>query len=155
MACAKPEFWPGPAEYAPNSVAATSTHFLSEDFCVVENQHWFVRCIMELPLVGAPSATFGFGVWASLSKKNFTSYVETFDRGEQGVLGPWFGWFANRLNGYPDTLNLKCQVYPQNGGRRPWIELGAREHPLAREAREGITFERLMEIYASYGHEVA
>jgi hypothetical protein len=104
--------------------------------------------------MGAPGEYFGIGVWSTLSKKNFINYMETFDSGEQGELGPWFGWFSNRLKGYPDTLNLKCQVHPQAGRQRPWIELETSEHALARESLDGITYERLLEIYAAYGHAV-
>ena len=67
-------------------------------------------------------------------------------------LGPRFGWFSNRLKGYPDTLNLKCQVHPRAGRQRPWIELEATDHPLALEQRNGITFDRLLEILALHGH---
>jgi hypothetical protein len=41
---------------------------------------------------------FGFGVSATLSKKNFALYCENFDSGQRGTMGPWFGWFSNRLN---------------------------------------------------------
>jgi hypothetical protein len=109
---------------------------------------------LALPLIGAVGQHFAFGVWSTLSKKNFALYTDTFDSGEQSTLGPWFGWFSNRLKGYPDTFNLKCQVHPQSGRTRPWLELEETDHPLARESREGIAFDRLLEIYSHYGHEV-
>jgi hypothetical protein len=155
LGCAKPDFWQGPEDYLPNSTVRDSAHCLTEDFCVLDGEHYFIRCILKLPLVGAPGEHFGFGVWSTLSKKNFEKYQETFDSGEQEELGPWFGWFSNRLKGYPDTLNLKCQVHPQAGRQRPWIELEASGHPLAQESLDGITYERLLEIYAAYGHAMA
>ena len=155
LGCAKPDAWPDSEEYSPNSAAKDATHCLTEDFCVLNGEHYFVRCVLELPLVGAPGEAFGFGVWSTLSKKNFEIYQETFDSGEQGDLGPWFGWFSNRLKGYPDTLNLKCRVHPKAGRQRPWIELEPSGHPLAQESRDGITYERLLEIYAAYGHGIA
>jgi hypothetical protein len=106
----------------------------------------------SVPLRGLPGQCFSYGVWSTLSKQNFELYAETFDSGEQGGLGPWFGWFSNRLKGYPDTLNMKCQVHPQFGRRRPWIELEQSGHPLAIEARDGIAYERLLEIHAMEGH---
>jgi hypothetical protein len=69
-------------------------------------------------------------------------------------LGPWFGWFSNRLKGYDDTLNLKCQVHPRPGRQRPWIELEPTDHPLAVEQRRGMTLDRLLEIYALNGHDI-
>jgi hypothetical protein len=154
LGCSKPEPWQGSEEYAPNSAIETSINCLTEDFCILDGEHYFVRGILRIPLVGAPGECFSYGIWSTLSKKNFGLYAETFDSGEQDDLGPWFGWFSNRLKGYPDTLNMKCQVHPQAGRQRPWIELEDGEHPLAKEASEGITFERLLEIYALNGHSV-
>jgi Uncharacterized protein conserved in bacteria (DUF2199) len=67
---------------------------------------------------------------------------------------PWFDWFSNRLKGYPDTLSLKCRAIPRDGRARPCIELEPTSHPLAFEQREGITFERLLEIYTLNGHDM-
>lgn len=153
LACAKPDFWQGPEDYAPNSAINPASHCLTEDFCILDGEHFFVRAILRIPLRGLPGRSFSYGVWSTLSKQNFERYAGTFDSGDQEGLGPWFGWFSNRLQGYPDTLNLKCQVHLQSGRQRPWIELEPSEHPLAVESREGITYERLLEIYAIYGHE--
>jgi hypothetical protein len=152
--CAKPEQWPGSEDNVPNSEVSASRHFLSEDFCVLDGEHYFVRCILEIPIIGSAGQRFAYGVWSTLSEKNFRIYAETFDSGEQGELGPWFGWFSNRLKGYPDTLNLKNHVHPQHGRQRPWIELEPTDHPLAVEQRNGITLERLLEIYALNGHDI-
>jgi hypothetical protein len=154
LGCARPDFWRDSEQPLSNSAISGSTHCLTEDFCIVDNEHHFVRCLLRLPLVGSPGEYFGFGVWSTLAPKNFDKYVSTFDSGDQDGLGPWFGWFSNRLKGYPDTLNLKCHVHPQPGRQRPWLELEATEHPLARESLRGITYERLLEIYAACGHAV-
>jgi hypothetical protein len=154
LASGKPEFWRGSEEKRPNSEVRTSDNILTEDFCVLAGEFFFVRCVLQLPVVGASDVYFGFGVWATLSKKNFDIYLDTFDSGHQGGLGPWFGWFSNRLKGYPDTLNLKCHVAPREGRNRPYIELEPTPHPLAIEQREGITFDRLLEIYALNGHDL-
>jgi hypothetical protein len=154
LACGKPEQWPGSEEKAANSEIVGASDLLTEDFCILEGQHYFVRCVLELPIVGSGGRRFGYGVWSTLSEKNFRLYVDTFDSGEQGDLGPWFGWFSNRLKGYPDTLNLKCQVHPQAARQRPWIELEPTDHPLAVEQREGITLDRLLELYAIHGHDI-
>ena len=138
----------------PNSELSTSDNILTEDFCVLAGQHFFVRGVLQLPILGTAETSFGFGVWSSLSKKNFGVYVETFDSGDQGNLGPWFGWFSNRLKGYPDTLKQKCQVHPLAGRNRPDIKLEPTEHPLAVEQRDGITFDRLLEIYALNDHDL-
>lgn len=156
LACDGPEHWPGDrqADREPNSAVPDRTDVLTEDFCVIEGRDHFIRCVLQLPIVGAADQFFGYGVWSTLSPANFSLYRETFDSGEQGELGPWFGWFSNRLKGYPDTLNLKCQIRPQNGRQRPLIELEPMDHPLAVEERDGITLDRLLEILALNGHDL-
>jgi hypothetical protein len=116
LACRRPDFWQGSEAIKSNSIVATSTNFLSQDFCVADNEHFFIRCILQLSILGLEGCFFGYGVWSTLSKVNFAKYVETFDDAGQGGLGPWLGWFSNRLKGYPDTLNLKCKLlYAING----------------------------------------
>ena len=129
-------------------------NILTEDFCVLDGEPFFVRCVLELPIAGVAEKRFGFGVWSSLSKDNFDLYVKTFNKGKQGSLGPWFGWFSNHLLGYPETLSLKCHVHPRDGRVRPWIELEQTEHPLAIEQHQGITFDRILELYALSGHDL-
>lgn len=146
-----PGAWPGAAVYEPNNALRLEGDFLSEDFCVVDGKHFFVRCVLELPLQGS-SERFGYGVWSSLSPKNFSRYVAEFDNGFDGEES-WFGWFSNRLKAYPDTFNLKCQVRPQPDRQRPLIALEPADHPLCLEQRDGVSFDRLLEIYAENGHD--
>ena len=138
----------------PNGALDPAGNFLSEDFCVVDGEHFFVRCLLQLPLVGAPDGYFGWGCWSSLARDNFDLYVETFDSDDQGALGPWFGWFSNTLPGYPETFALKCQVHPQDNRQRPLIELEPSDHPLSQEQQHGITLDRILELYALTGHDM-
>jgi hypothetical protein len=154
LACTRPDFWRGNEEKRPNAELDLTSSFLSEDFCVLDGRHFFVRCVLQLPILATGGAFFGFGVWSTLSRKNLEIYIDTFDSGDQADLGPWFGWFSNKLNGYPDTLNLKCQVRPQAGRQRPLIELDLTDHPLAQDQQNGVTFDRLLEIYAANGHDI-
>jgi hypothetical protein len=150
----KPAVWPDANERISNAdLAPGMTHFLADDFCVLNNEHYFVRCVFELPILGADQS-LGFGLWSSLSRDNFIRYAETFDRNDQAKFGPWFGWFSNRLSGYPDTLNLKCSVHPRDERQRPFIELEPTDHPLACDQRNGISIDRLVEIYAAHGHDL-
>jgi hypothetical protein len=154
LVLAKPDAWPGADKPRPNWEVATSSNILTEDFCILEGEHFFVRCLLRLPLVDKPDSSLTFCIWSTLSRANFDLYLDTFDGGEQGGLGPWFGWFSNRLIGYPDTFNLKCHVQPRADRQRPLIELEPTEHPLAIEQRAGITFDRVLEIYALSGHDL-
>lgn len=132
----------------------SSDTVLTEDFCVLEGTHYFVRCVLLPPIRGAEAARFGYGVWSTVSPTNFQICLDHFEAGERSHLEPWFGWFSSHLKGYPDPLNLKCRLHPQDGRNRPLVELEPTDHPLAVEQREGITFDRLLELYALNGHDL-
>jgi hypothetical protein len=148
----KPDYWLG-ADRRDNREILGANNIWTEDFCVINGDDYFLRAVLTLPIKGIADAQFAYGVWTTLSKANFDLYVRTFDSGMQGHLGPWFGWLSNRLAGYPETLSLKCSVQPRDDRRRPAITLEPTEHPLSLEQRDGITLDRLFEIYALNGHD--
>ena len=47
---------------------------------------------------------------------------------------------------------MKTRVHLRDDGARPYIELEPTDHPLAVEQRNGITADRVAEIYAYYEH---
>lgn len=118
---------------------------LTTDTCVIDKRWYFVRGCLDIP-INDSGETFTWGVWASLSKENFDTFLELYEEEEREHEGPLFGWLSTRLPGYPETLHLKTSVHLRNHGIRPFIELEATDHPLAVEQREGITRERLVEI---------
>jgi hypothetical protein len=154
LVSAKPDYWNEQTESRMKELGNSRKHGLTDDLCVIDDEHFFVRCVLELPLLGAAGQHFGLGVWSSLSREKFDRYVETFEDDDQGKLGPMFGWLSNTLKGYPETLSLKCYVQPRNGRRRPLIELEQTDHPLAIDQRDGLSFDRLLEIYAANGHDM-
>ena len=89
---------------------------------------------------------FVWGVWVSLSEKNFRRYLDLWDDDRCADEPPYFGWFCSRLPGYPDTLHLKTHVHTREVGRQPRVELEPTDHPLAVEQRQGITLARVQEI---------
>lgn len=95
--------------------------------------------MLQIPVVDSDTEVFEFGVWSTLSAESFRRYFDTFDDTDQSKLGAMFGWFANRLDGYPDTLSLACDVLPQDNGQRPLIRFHDTDHPLAVQQREGVT----------------
>ncbi|HDR7915143.1 TPA: DUF2199 domain-containing protein [Bacillus wiedmannii] len=116
---------------------------MSDDLCVMDGEHFFIRGIIEIPIVGTDEH-FLWGVWVSLSEANFDKVNEFWD--EQELLEPMFGWLSTDLPYELETVNLKTMVHPRADGIRPYIELEPTEHPLAGEFREGITMERVQEI---------
>ena len=147
-----PDPWPGDPIPRSNGDVTCGGDVLTQDFCISEGSY-FVRAVLPIPLIGT-NETFAYGAWTTLAEKDFWKYVDTFDAGDQGGLGPWFGWFAHRLKGYPDTANMKCQVHPREGRQRPLIELEPTDNLLSVEARQGISFDRLLDIYALNGHDL-
>lgn len=125
--------------------------FLNSDLCSIEDQYFFVRGCLEVPIKGR-SDIFVWGVWVSLSKINFVRYVEIYNASNVAGVGPFFGWLSNRLPCYPDTLNLKTLVHVRPHPRRPSIELERTDHPLAVHQRDGITVEELIEIVRRNRH---
>jgi hypothetical protein len=70
LAFGKPEQWPGAEDKAPNSALDLAANFLSEDSCVLQGQHFFVRAVLELPILGGGGRRFGYGVWSRVSEVN-------------------------------------------------------------------------------------
>ncbi|MBI0475694.1 DUF2199 domain-containing protein [Sphingomonas sp. MA1305] len=151
LACNAPDHWPGDQPREPNSALRLDGDFLSDDFCVINGEDFFVRCVFELPVAGLMNK-FGYGVWSTLSRTNFEKYVAAFDDARPGDLGPWWGWLSNDLKTWPETRNIGCWVYPQLDRQRPVVVLDDPEHPLSIAQDVGISVERLMAIYAAEGH---
>src|SRR5262245_8728533 len=124
---------------------------LGTDDCVVDEQVFFVRGCLEIPVHGE-SELFNWGVWVSLSWDSFKEFIRTFNTPKRSHLGPFFGWLSAELPLYPSTENLKARVHLRDDGIRPFIELEPTDHPLAVEQRDGITSDRIAEIYAFYEH---
>jgi hypothetical protein len=122
----------------------------TDDDCVMEiagDRAYFIRGVLEVPIHGTDQR-LGFGVWSTLSEQNYHRYADSFFDDDQSKLGPMFGYLANRLPAYPDTLNLKLDVLPQDNRQRPLLRLWdeAAEHPLYRDQSFGVDTGRLTEL---------
>jgi hypothetical protein len=150
----KPDAWLHGPEVAKNILHEDLKSLLSDDLCIVNGEHYFVRCVLYLPIIGTPNDKFGYGVWSSLSKPNFMHYRDTFNDPNPDQTEPWFGWLSNSLNGYPESFEIKCNVSLQKNRQRPLIQLEETKHPLSIEQHQGITLDRLFEIYELNGHKI-
>jgi hypothetical protein len=122
----------------------------SDDLCSIDDD-FFIRGILLLPIVDRDTE-FGLGVWVSLSETNFNRYVELFEHPDPTAEGPYFGWFSNRLPGYPDTLSLKTNVHLQPYPQRPRIVLEPTDHPLSIHQHRGIEFDTLQRFLEANLH---
>lgn len=125
---------------------------LNSDFCIIDGEFFFVRGCVAIPVIGHDEP-FTWGLWVSLSKNSFRDYLDHFDAEDRDERGPYFGWLAISLSVYPEDETLKARVHPRKPDLRPLIELEPTDHPLAIEQRNGISVERVAEIYAAYTHD--
>ncbi|MEU9044493.1 MULTISPECIES: DUF2199 domain-containing protein [unclassified Kitasatospora] len=134
------------------SFAGAPDCLLSSDRCVIEAQHYFVKGLIEIPVIGS-SDVFSWGVWVSLSRENFSRAADLWDTPGRESEKPYFGWLTTELPIYaPSTINLKTNLRTRPIGQRPLIELEPTDHPLAVEQRTGITRERVREIAEAVLH---
>jgi hypothetical protein len=144
------------ATMAPDAWRAELAHDdesrLSSDLCVIRGEHFFVRGLIEIPVIGGDEP-FSWGVWVSLSRERFAQTVRTWETPGRESQSPAFGWLNTTLPIYtPTTINLKTNVHTRPLGERPAIELEPTDHPLAVEQRTGITHERVLQIAEQLTH---
>ena|SRR5215813_5074903 len=145
-----PLYWSAEDESAfenapPADDAEFPSTFLDEDYCAINNEYFFVRGNIELPIIGT-AKTFNWGVWGSLSRDNFAICLRTNDDPKRVELEPMFSWLSSQIDQYPDTRSLKMYAHMQEPGFRPKFELEPTDHPLAQEYYNGISPARVKEI---------
>ncbi len=125
---------------------------LTSDICVIDRKAFYVRGVFEIPIIDQKVA-LEFGVWVSLSDTNFARYQASFEDDDQSKLGCMFGWFASSLPGYDGSLNLRCNVVPQDNRQRPLIIFNPDDdHPLIADIKNGISLERAIEFVTPSFH---
>lgn len=112
--------------------------------CTLDDAHFFVYCDLMLPIHGA-SEPYTFGVWSTLSAANYRLYREHIASESRAQLGPFFGWLANDVSGFPPVRNMKCRVHPQPLGNNPRLELEETQHPLSVAQHRGLAFDRILD----------
>ena len=125
---------------------------LTPDECVIDNEWYFVRGCLEVPVIGETDA-FAWSVWVSLSKESYRIWRQYFDAEKRSNMGPFFGWLSSEIWIYPEAcINLKTRVHLRDDRIRPFIELEPTDHPLAIEQRQGITVDRVIQIVGQVSH---
>ncbi|WP_233163639.1 IS630 family transposase [Glycomyces salinus] len=99
-----------PAIWEP-SFADAPDCLLSADQCVIKAQHFFVKGLIEIPVLSNDDV-FSWGVWVSLSRENFARMVDLWETPGRESTEPYFGWLTTELPVYrPSTINLKTNVH--------------------------------------------
>lgn len=71
------------------AILKASKSFLDEDYCAVDDESFFVRGLIHLPILGT-SETFRWGAWGSLSRENFEKLLRADSKGDRLVAPPLF-----------------------------------------------------------------
>jgi hypothetical protein len=129
----------------PRALKKPSPTFLDLDYCSIKSESFFVRGIINLPIIGA-AESFRWGVWGSLSQENFENLLRMDSDPKRVELPPMFSWLSSQIPDYPDTLSLKMYAHIQEPGTRPNFRLERTDHPLALEYHHGISPERVKAI---------
>jgi hypothetical protein len=125
---------------------------ISADWCVVDEEHFFVRGRIEVPILDYPQP-FIWNVWTSLSEANFIRTQELWNDPLRVQEEPYFGWLQTVVPGYENTLNIKTWVHAQPIGTIPQVEVFEEDHPLTMDQQSGLTLAQVKQIVEQLLHE--
>jgi hypothetical protein len=129
--------------------------FLSQDFCVLEGKYFAIRTVLGLKIHGGgPEDALNFLAWSAVSRDDFTGYVNTVGRGKSPGEGRTLGHLVNHIPGYERTYGMRAMLETPGGFRRPILTLEDDAHPLVDDQRQGITLDRLFDLYRASGHDM-
>jgi hypothetical protein len=115
---------------------------LNDDFCIIthaDQTDRFIRCTLTQKVIDH-CENLDYGLWVSLSEKNFQDYSENFKNENLEI--KYFGWLSNDLPDYEFNINIPTTVYARAGNQRPEIVPHEDfEHPFVRDYYNGITKE--------------
>jgi len=120
----------------------------TDDICALRGKggaadRFFVRCRLSVPLLDAPG-TSGWGLWAEVSEDDSVVIYNAWDDPEQNRIPPMQARLANRIPGYPDTIDLPVLLRLTGPKSRPELSLTSDSlHPFARECLAGVCVHRV------------
>jgi hypothetical protein len=113
---------------------------INEDFCIIDGNRYFLRCIAEAPIAGYDE-DFGWGLWAEVPWPGFKKVWEAYSYEEAPQELEVDGTIANTLQHYPETLGLACTVKLLDDGQRPHVAAIDTAHLLAQHQKDGLSLE--------------
>lgn len=118
---------------------------VGSDQCIVESQWFFLRGIVEIPIIGNDEP-FLWGLWASVFEHDYGEISDCWDLHGREKRGPYKGRIANSLSVYPETLNLKVSIIVQPVRSRPLFVIEETNHPLGVQQQPGISQQEAIEL---------
>ena len=142
---------------APDSYAALSEFdrsnkaVLGSDNCIIENELFFVRGRVELPILGREDSLI-WQVWCSLSRESYIQWEDAYDLDSRSHIGPFFGWLNTQLPFYEDSFNLATSVHLRDNGIRPYVEIHETGHRLYTDQSTGISVPEVEKLVHDLRH---
>lgn len=155
-----PMGWPGPKEYEDDSALRMDGNFLSHNLCVWEGKFFSMRVRLPLVIRGAMPAAFMYSVWASFDKPDFVGYLEAKREGKMKNDARARARLVNRISGFDNTGSLMGTAFQQEDGGLPVLIIHGPQpgldsnHRLITEQKNGIGMDRVLELFAVYGHDM-
>lgn len=152
--------WPGSKDYARDEDVRLDGDFLSANLCVWEGKYFSMRMRLPIQIAGGQPAAFMYTVWASLNRADFEGYLEAQRSGKLNNQARAQARLVNRISGFPDTFSLMGFAFQQEDGGVPVLLIVGPQpdnnpsHPLIHEQRHGIGMDRVLELFAAYGHDM-
>ena len=113
---------------------------LDSDFCKIHHKDQidrFIRVTLTQK-VNDVCENLDYGLWVSLSEKNYSNYKENFDNENHETR--YFGWLCSNIPEYGDTISIPCDVITKLGNDRPEIFPHRDfDHLFVRDYYDGIT----------------
>lgn len=141
---------------------------VSSDLCSIDNQRFYVRGLVEVPVLEpeldkGPTAAAAkanapkkfsdiklvWGVWVQVDAQEFFKIMEKWSDDAELVVP---GMLGNIMQPYPDTLHQPVTMRTRPGGLRPIVTLDSADNSLATEVNNGISFKRLETLIESVLH---
>jgi hypothetical protein len=126
--------------------------YVEDDFAVLRGQNadrYFVRALLELPIVDDEDGYFGYGAWVEVSEADAKALGELWDDEDGQRAGPFSGTLANELSPYAFTEGLSVRIRLRDVQLLPLVEVEDDEHELVRAQRHGISPHRAHQLAAT------
>src|SRR5262245_51704360 len=124
--------------------------FETDDICALRGEaggpdRFFVRCTLAVRLLDAPGVS-RWGLWVEVSGEDSVIIRDAWDDPSQDKLPPMQARLSNRVQGYPDTIDLPVSLRLTGPSTRPELSLPADSlHPFVQECARGVCTHRVKE----------
>jgi hypothetical protein len=146
-----PDLWPHVSYRKNGGTVVVEQDVLTADFCSI-GETFHIRGLLSVPIKGT-DATFAFGPWARVPAETFRAHHVAFGTEAETELGTRFGNLANELPGFNGSTDLALSIRFPGGSDRPQFTT-ATPSALSEAQTVGISFDTLLDIYATFGHDL-